>query len=127
MRGNMSRHREQTGSSGLALAAHIEGSDGAALLCLGHLDGSEGALIAHDILLKSGQEALGMLGSQDDAAAHLGLGQAGEHASKIYDELARRMGDDSEIGIFALRLVGCQLNLQSLLLLFVFVHCFLLS
>ena len=111
--------------SGLALA-DLEGRDSAALLGLGHLNLSEGALIAHDVLLEGGQQALGVLRGQDDAAAHLSLLQPGQHTGKIDDKLRRGVRDNSQVGILALGLVGGQFYLETLFLLIVLVHICLL-
>ena len=98
-------------------ALHVERGDGAALVAgrLRHLDLAEGALIAHDVLLQGTEEALGVLGSEDDAAAYLSLRQAREHAGEVDDELAARVGDDGKVGVLALSLVGGNLYLQPLL------------
>ena len=82
-------------------------------------------LIAHDILLKGHEQALGVLGCQDYAAPHLCLGHTGQYTCEVEHEVAARMGYYGEVGIFALRLVLRQLYLQlPLLLVLVFVHCF---
>ena len=113
----------QPPSIGLSLAlTRSEGGNGARFL-IGNLNLSILALIAHDILLQCGQETLGMLGSQDDTALDGGLGHAGQHPRKVEDKVARRVGDDGKVGILSLRHLGRQLYLQSLLLLFLFVHC----
>lgn len=92
---------------------HFEGRDAPTLLLrFRHADGAEGALVAHDVLLQGGEQALGMLGSQNDAALHLRLGYAGQHPGKVDDEIAAGMGDNSEVGIFTLCHVLWQFELQ---------------
>ena len=43
-----------------------------------------------------------MLGRDDDARLHLGLGQAGHHADEVNHELAVTMRNHGEVGVFAL-------------------------
>ena len=57
-------------------------------LLIGNLDRAELPLIAHDILLKRTEQALGMFWSQDNAAANLGLWHAWQNTSEIQHEVA---------------------------------------
>lgn len=114
----------------LSLAlGHVEGGDGAGTLLLGRchvgeLYLAELLLVAHDVLLQGKQQALGVLGGEDDAAAHLRLGHAGQHTREVEHEVAARMGDYREVCIFSLCCLLGQLNLElSLLgLVLVFAH-----
>ena len=80
----------------------VEGSNRTGILT-GDSDGAELFLIAHDILLKCGQQALCVLWSQYHAALHLSLRQTGQRTCKVYDEIAARVRDDGEISILSLR------------------------
>ena len=56
-----------------------------------------------------------MLRGQDDAAAHLRLRNVGQDAGKVNNEVAARVGDDGEVGIFTLCKSLGQLYLEALL------------
>jgi len=43
-----------------------------------------------------------VLGRDDDACLHLGLGQAGHHADEVNHELAVAVRNHGEVGVFAL-------------------------
>ena len=98
-----------------------EGVGGAGGL-IGDADVSVLLFVTVDVLLKGLDEALGMLGCEDDTVAHLGLGNVGQDACEIDDEIAAGMCDDGEIGIFTLCNVLRQFDLQTLLGFILIVH-----
>ena len=99
----------------------VEGGDGLRLL-LGDADGAEGLFVAHDVFLQGTEEALGMLGGEDDATPDLGLGDAWKDTGEVDDEIATGMGDNGEVGVLALGYLLGQLELQTLLLIVLFFH-----
>ena len=80
----------------------LVGSDAAGGL-IGDADGTEGLLITHDVLLKGTEKALGMLGSENNAALDLGFSNAWQHTGEVEDEIAAGMSDNGEVGVLALR------------------------
>ena len=67
-----------------------------------HFDGAEGSFEPFDVFRKRLQEALGVLGGNNNACLHLGLGQTGHHADEVNHELAVAMRNHSEVGVFPL-------------------------
>ena len=80
------RHFLQIWGSSLTMPASKRSNR--ALGLSGQFDFSELLLILVDILLQSAEQSLGVLGSHDDAAAHLGLRHSGQMAGKIEHEIA---------------------------------------
>ena len=100
-----------------------ERRDGSRFL-LWQFDGTIGALIAHDVLLQGAEQALGVLGCQDDTTLDLGLRHTGQHPGEVDDEVGARVCDDGKVSILSLRHVGRQFYLQSLLLVvLILFHC----
>ena len=69
--------------SGLAFG-EVEGSDGGFLLTR-NADRAELLLVAHDILLKGSQQALGMLWRKNHTTLYLGFGHAWQHTREVDD------------------------------------------
>ena len=111
--------------SGVALR-HAEGSGGAAALrllgCFGESDGTVRLLIFHDVVLQRIEEALGMLGRQNDAALHVGFRQTGKHADEVKHYFGAGVSDDGEVGIDALSHFGSQFNFQLTIVLVLIFH-----
>lgn len=88
------------------------------LLRRGDFDFAHAAFVTHDVLLQRTEQALGMLGREDDAALDTGLLHAGQHRGEIEDELRRRVGYDCQVGVMALRHLLVQLDVEPELLCF---------
>ena len=58
-----------------------------------------------------------MLGRDDDARLHLGLGQAGHHADEVNHELAIAMRNHGEVGIFTFRYFFGKLDVDGIRIL----------
>ena len=82
---------------GLAGEAKRRGHD--VLRDVRELDFSVLTFIPADIVLESLEQPLGVFRSHNQAAYHLGFGNAGHHLHVVHYELAVRMSDDGEVGI----------------------------
>ena len=90
--------------------------------CFGESDGTVRLLIFHDVVLQRIEEALGMLGRQDDAALHVGFRQTGKHADEVKHYFGAGVSDDGEVGIDSLSHFGSQGNFQVTMVLVLIFH-----
>ncbi len=100
---------------------------GCAWLLVWNLDLSISTLIAHDVLLQSLKQALGMFGSQNHATLYLCLGHTGKNTSIVDNEVAARVSDYCEVCILSLCYVLWQLNLELAVVVLIVFHFFFLS
>ena len=90
--------------------------DAAASWCAcGHLtlDFAECLLVLLDVVVEGAKEVLGVLGSHDDAALHLGLRHVGGHGDEVDEKLLTAVRDYGEVCI-----VACCLGLSMIVLYF---------
>ena len=102
-----SKRRGGTATLGLGLGA-------------GQVDGAEALLVLHNVVLESKEQALGVLGSEDDAALDVGLGHAGQDADKIQHYLGTAVRDDGQVGISSLCHLGREFNFQLVVVVLIF-------
>ena len=81
-------------------------------LCAGQVDRAEALLVLGHIVLQGKQQALGVLGSQHNAALHVGLGHTGQHTDEVEHDFGTAVGDDGEVGVSSLGHLGLEFNLQ---------------
>ena len=75
-------------------------------------DSAELLLVFADVVLQGVEQALGMLGGEDDAALHLGLGEAGEGGNEVGNELRLGVSQNNEVGVHATGYFGAKLYLE---------------
>ena len=85
----------------------------------GFFDGAEGLLILLQVAVEGHGEALGMIGRHDDALTHRGAFATGEGLGKIEDEFGRRVGDDGQVAVGALRDLVVNAKIQIIGVVFV--------
>jgi hypothetical protein len=79
----------------------------------------------HDVLVKSVQQQLCVLGRHHDARHHFCLGHARQDAREIHDKFCGRVRDNGEVGIDAFRLFFTEFDTYLLtLILLLRLSCF---
>lgn len=81
-------------------------------LAAGQVDGAECLFVFEDIILQGEKQALGVFGSQYDAALYIGFGHTREHSDEVEHHFCARMSDDGQVGIDTFGYFGRQLDLQ---------------
>ena len=101
---------------------HAKGGSGAAagLGCFVQVDGAEHLLVLIYIVLEGVEQALGVLGGEDDAALDVGLGHAGEDADEVENHLGGGVGDDGQVGVDAFGYLGREFNLKLIVVFLIF-------
>ena len=85
-------------------------------------DGAELLLVCLEVVVKGGEEALGVDGAHDEAFAHRGTLEAGKHLGEVEDYLGGIVADNNEVAVGSLGHVGVDVELEVLLLFFLICH-----
>ena len=88
----------------------------------GESDGAELLLVLYDIVLKSEEKTLCTFGSKHLTAVYASLGETGKSSDEVDDEFLVAVVDDCEVAIRTTCYFGSELDLELLLLGFVFCH-----